>query len=236
MKKNRMMRLASALLVAVLLTTCTISGTFAKYVTTASATDTARVAKWGVSVTATGNDAFAKNYKDVTGDAGVMVKSDVKVVAPGTRGDLCSIKITGTPEVMVNVAMTADLEFEGNWKVAGDDYCPIVFTVTRGSHTKTIGLEGTGAIVSCANIAELEYFVESEFRAISESYIDANTNLATDDKDIEIDWAWPYEVAGDLNGDGVLDNDYKDTTLGDRAVAEDITIIFTCSATVTQVD
>ena len=54
MKKNRMMRLASILLVATLMSTCTISGTFAKYVTTASGSDTARVAKWGVTVTANG--------------------------------------------------------------------------------------------------------------------------------------------------------------------------------------
>ena len=52
MKKNRMMRVASALLVAVLLTTCAISGTFAKYVTTESGSDFARVAKWGVNVEA----------------------------------------------------------------------------------------------------------------------------------------------------------------------------------------
>ena len=43
MKKNVMMRVASALLVAVLLSTCTISGTFAKYVTTSSGNDNAEV-------------------------------------------------------------------------------------------------------------------------------------------------------------------------------------------------
>ena len=53
MKKNKMMRLASGLLVAVLITTSTISGTFAKYVTTADAKDEARVAKFGVVITAT---------------------------------------------------------------------------------------------------------------------------------------------------------------------------------------
>ena len=44
MKTNKMMRIASVLLVAVLLTTCVISGTFAKYTTTVSATSTANVA------------------------------------------------------------------------------------------------------------------------------------------------------------------------------------------------
>lgn len=57
MKKNKTMRAASALLVAALLSTSIISGTFAKYTTGASAQDSARVAKWGVVVTATGDDA-----------------------------------------------------------------------------------------------------------------------------------------------------------------------------------
>ena len=50
MKKNKMMRIASVLLVAVLLSTCAISGTFAKYISTASSSDKATVAKWDVKV------------------------------------------------------------------------------------------------------------------------------------------------------------------------------------------
>ena len=47
MRKNKMMRAASGLLVAVLLSTCAISGTFAKYTTSTESTDNARVAVWG---------------------------------------------------------------------------------------------------------------------------------------------------------------------------------------------
>lgn len=47
MKKNKAMRLASALMVLTLLTTCVISSTFAKYTTSANGEDSARVAKWG---------------------------------------------------------------------------------------------------------------------------------------------------------------------------------------------
>ena len=50
MKKNKFMRLASVMLMLCLITTCAISGTFAKYTTSGTATDTARVAKWGVGV------------------------------------------------------------------------------------------------------------------------------------------------------------------------------------------
>ena len=63
MKKNVMMRIASILLVCVLVTTCGISGTFAKYTTNATSSDTARVARWGVEVSASGT-MFGKAYQD----------------------------------------------------------------------------------------------------------------------------------------------------------------------------
>ena len=80
MKKNTMMRVASALLVAVLLTTCAISGTFAKYVTSASSHDSARVAHWGFKETSfTIDDLFEKAYTNVGASA--------DVIAPGTEGE-----------------------------------------------------------------------------------------------------------------------------------------------------
>ena len=81
MRKNKMMRAASGLLVAVLLSTCAISGTFAKYTTSADGTDSARVAKWGFTggSTITISDLF-KNTYDTT------VKSSTDVIAPGTTG------------------------------------------------------------------------------------------------------------------------------------------------------
>ena len=46
MKKNKRMRTASGLMIAALLTTSMISGTFAKYTTADAAQDSARAAKW----------------------------------------------------------------------------------------------------------------------------------------------------------------------------------------------
>lgn len=81
MKKNKIMRLASALLVLTLMTTCAISSTFAKYTTSASGTDSARVAKWGFTpTTITLTDLFKNTY-----DATVQGATDV--IAPGTKGE-----------------------------------------------------------------------------------------------------------------------------------------------------
>ena len=117
MKKNRMMRLASILLVCVLLTTSVISGTFAKYTTTASGNDSARVAKWGVDVKVNSAESlFSTQYnthettakKNTSNeDIAITVKADSAngagdVVAPGTNG-VFTFSITGTPEVATSV-------------------------------------------------------------------------------------------------------------------------------------
>ena len=120
MKKNKALRAASALLVLTLLTTSIIGGTFAKYTTSGIGTDSARVAKWGVTVNSTSN-AFATEYNtDDTSVSGTIAKSVVtangtgadgkKLVAPGTSGNLLATSITGTPEVAVKVTTSAELK------------------------------------------------------------------------------------------------------------------------------
>lgn len=113
MKKNKMMRAASGLMVATLLTTSIISGTFAKYTTEDSGSDTARVAKWGINVSASGN-LFGKEYAKVGADNNgnsivvsgneSTVKANDKVVAPGTKNETgFTLSIKGTPEVAYSV-------------------------------------------------------------------------------------------------------------------------------------
>ena len=82
MKKNTMMRVASALMIAVLLTTCAISGTFAKYTTKYSVDDSARVAYWGF------NEPTGVTWNLFThGDGNVIASVDGKdLIAPGTTG------------------------------------------------------------------------------------------------------------------------------------------------------
>ena len=52
MKKNRLMRIAALLLVLTLATSCFVGGTFAKYTSTATGSDTATVAKWDIQLKA----------------------------------------------------------------------------------------------------------------------------------------------------------------------------------------
>ena len=114
MKKNNVMRIASALLVAVLLTTCAISGTFAKYTTTVSGNTSARVAKWGFDSTAEIEiNLFSADYNE-----GAVVSADGKpVVAPGTTGTATINLVAGQDAAATEVAYT----FEVYGAIEADD-------------------------------------------------------------------------------------------------------------------
>lgn len=224
MKKNVMMRVASVMLVLVLMTSSVISGTFAKYVTSGTSTDSARVAKFGVTVTANG-DMFSQGYEDAKytsitteGSASVWSKAGDDLVAPGTEGSLAKMTLTGTPEVDVRVSYAAEVEISDNWVVAGDIYFPLVISVN-------------GTPVSYAvddDIADIEAAIEAAIAAYTKDY-QHNTDLSTVAGDsLAITWQWPFST-GDAN-------DVKDTALGDKAVAEDITISVAITTTVTQID
>ncbi len=109
MKKNWITKVAVLMLALVMVTSCFVGSTFAKYVTRAEGQDNARVAKWGVLVTVAGN-AFATEYNAIDeayledgGTLAVEASNEDQVVAPGTSseevGDELVASVKGTPEV-----------------------------------------------------------------------------------------------------------------------------------------
>ena len=233
MKNNRIMKAAGALLVLVLVTSCFVGSTFAKYTTTGRGDDTARVAKFGVKIEANGS-TFAKEYdtddQSVVGTIAqsVVSSNDDKLVAPGTEGSMVSMTITGKPEVAVNVQYAATLTLNDKWKDAqGNFYCPLQIKVNTG----------TGNEVYCGldyNSATL--FAQAVQDAISNANAkyEANTDLSTTAVKPSVSWAWAYEGAG---AHTVAQTDEKDTYLGDQAAAGNAASIqLTVQTTVTQID
>ena len=200
MKKNIAMRVAAFLFILTMISTCAFATTFAKYATSGSASDDARVAKWGVEVTATGaDDLFADDY-----NGKVTSSTEDDVVAPGTSGSLADFTVSGEPEVDVKVTYSATLTLTG-WTIgSGDeatDYCPIVITVN--------GTECKGN-----TMAALKSAVEAAVAAQSATV--ETGNPITDS--LVVTWSWAFD------GD-----DLKDTELGNLDVAPTIALAVTCT-------
>ena len=227
MKKNRMMRLASILLVLVLMTSSVVGGTFAKYTTSASGSASARVAKWGVDIDIVSGSSFATQYKthDTDYSGALSVQASTKVVAPGTSSDdvdgNVTFAISGTPEVAVNV----DVVFNANKEIklaAGDyldgttanakndtftlteEYYPVKFTLTKDGTT----------VVDNGTLKAVEQALTSNSYCAPGTMLDATYTLT---------WAWAFEQ-----------NNQADTYLGNEANAQEFA--FDLTITVTQVD
>lgn len=233
LKNNRIMRAAVLLLALVLITSCFVGGTFAKYVTSGDALDYARVAKWGVTVTAheTG-DVFATAY-----DTTVKSSDTEKVVAPGTEKDNAAlVTLSGKPEVSVKVDYEiTGAVLTGKWEDKdGNFYCPLIIKVTRivdgAAKTET---------VKCAEKAsadEVKIAVQAAVAACSATY-EPNTDLSVETTNgLKISWEWPFE-GGENNP---RQTDEKDTYLGNQAATASglnrTVIHIPLTATVTQVD
>ncbi len=126
MKTNKFMRIASVLLVAVVLTTCAISGTFAKYTSEATVVGSATVAKWsfeveGEEIAVTG-DATSVNFDLFETFTDDNVKG--KLLAPGTTGSFtidCQNKSEVTAEYTITFEATNTSSIPVEYSVDGKD-------------------------------------------------------------------------------------------------------------------
>lgn len=216
MRKSNTTRVALLLLALTLITSCFVGGTFAKYVTGAKIQETARVAKFGVDVTATNTDGlfdFEYETDDTATYSGAMsvVAADSKnVVAPGTKGEVLGFGITGKPEVAVKVTFEMDItdiylkagtyddmtmrdyvnEKDGSYAkfTLAKDYHPLVFTLTKPDGSKVVGT--AAEIKEAVNNMTAVYGPNTDLAAVVGSYT--------------LNWEWDFESG----------NDAADTYLG----------------------
>lgn len=206
MKKNRTMRIAAVMLVFALLTTCIISGSFAKYITTGTAaSEAARVAKWGVKVEAAADSV--KIADDAYGTTVAAFQATTGgIMAPGTSKESAAvITISGKPEVAVKILVEADVTVDGWLDKTGAFYFPL--TVTVGGIAVDLS--------SCTDAAGVKNAIKAAIEgAIPSATIAPNTDLGDAyNNSLKISWAWPFG-ADDNKESG---NDAKDTYLGDQA-------------------
>lgn len=216
MKKNKMMRLASILLVCVLLTTSVIGGTFAKYVTQIDGSDSARVATWGF----TGVDAeiaFGDLFKTAY-DKNVQGKADV--IAPGTTNSAnFQFKYDGqetTPEVAYTFVISTagstiaeDIENNTNiqWKLDSNEW---------GTWDDMI-----------ADIEALdgdESYDAGELPAAFTAGDDVHT----------ISWQWIFDDGSATKDAADNAQNVEDTTMGNKNLLDEVELVITITAT--QVD
>ena len=256
--KGRIARITVMILAIAIMTTSLAVGTFAKYATGNNTSDTARVAKWGVTIEITGSDDMFVNSYDNDVNPTVLASDRQDVVAPGTKNTTGVVfTIDGTPEVKtkVDVKLTdsngqaakdiyLEYGFEDDPDTADVDesesnfYYPVVFTLTQIGNRN--GDLATPVVLETGTLADISEFLD-EYSA--SAYYEPNTDLGAS---FRLTWEWVYERG---NGAEITANDVLDTALGDIAAGlnvskvngkdvlnSNLTLDYKVSITVVQVD
>lgn len=220
-KKNLIARLGVLALVFTLVTTTLVSGTYSKYVTQVTGSDTARVAKFAFNLSdSKGGVAHTQavttgtfNIFDNT-DAGVFINTTnigsdgKKLIAPGTTGTV-TFSVSNSSEVKVTQLFAISETNTGN--------IPVYYTYKTKNYSSI--LTGTGID---GNLAALATALTTDSTTLAATNGTAGT-AAT----YVIGWTWDF--AGIKTGQA----DATDTTLG---IAGSATVALNITATVTQSD
>lgn len=135
-RSSMMVRLVAVLAVTMMFTMCFVGGTFAKYTSSATGTDSATVAKWSFKVGETDiatTDTFTfdlfKTIKDSDGinNETEMNPVDGSIIAPGTQGSF-DLVLKNESQVTAQYAI--------DYTVTNDGNIPVEFS-TNGTDWKT---------------------------------------------------------------------------------------------------
>lgn len=221
MKKNKMMRAASALMVATLLTASVISGTFAKYTTKAKGNDEARVATWGFTPTTIElSDLFKEAYDTTVG-------STVGVIAPGTTGSGTFSFTYAGRENAPEVAYTFEVSTEGSHCNADiKDNQNIKWKLDNGNWGTWDDLITAIEALDGNKIANgslpANYYAPGTLPA-------AFNQKATNEHTVE--WKWIFDENASNEEETIQNNDTNDTAMGNKSILDYVNLAITITAT-----
>ena len=191
------MSVLAILVLAISITAFSVAGTYAKYTSTDTISDKARVARWNINELVnvslfedTYNNGAVKNLDDDT--------SVTDVIAPGTKGSY-NFKLEGSVETNYTIKATVKEALE-----------------TNGLEGRVVYYlkDGDTVLNSDTSLAGL--------KAALEALYDGNTIYAAgslDEKTYTIEWEWVFEKTTTVGENTVIDseNDATDTALGNKS-------------------
>lgn len=155
--ENKLTKFAILVLFITMVALILISGTYAKYTTTVSGSDTATIAKWSilvngneVAVTGSNNTVAVNLFDTILDTNGGATETDVAkgMIAPGTQGKF-AVKVQNKSDVTANCTVAFSLS---------DSTLPLEFKVGDGEWAES--LTNPNAIELAANSAEQTIEVE----------------------------------------------------------------------------
>ena len=220
----------SVMICLLVIISMTLSGTFAKYVTSGGDfSDSARVAKWGVTI-----DTYSDLVSSYTKDNVILFQTrsntNDKIIAPGTKGSLLCFEVQGKAEVSYDIALsnasfTLGDGYCASSKILLDEYdepieyfpiiikfCKIDYNNSSNTVIESYGMTGTGAGHEYATVEALETAIAQHIdTAFRESVAPPSDRHVL----YSIEWEWPYSAPSG----NTYQTQRLDTILGEALIA-----------------
>lgn len=205
-KDNRTVKFAIIVLALTMIALILVAGTYAKYTSSGSGTDSVKVAKWSFKVgdkditTATESFTFDlfKTIKDSDGNANETDVKAGKIIAPGTSGEF-SFDVENTSEVNAKYSLSYTVTNDGN--------IPVEFSVDDGPWVSALDSKNVTDKAIAMGVKET----------------------------VKVKWRWAYEGSSSTNFQS-SQTDNTDTALGVTAQGTANTLTVKIDASATQVD
>ncbi len=236
MKKNKVIRLLSIMLILTMATTSVVGGTLARYTTTVSGTDSVRVAQFGYKAT----DGTISYTTDTA--AAIDIFEDLKTDATGTIADTNGLiylapGVYGSFEIVLDgTDSDVDIEMLGSTVVAAsntstiyldpasDEFLSYAITYAAYSDTNTSTDDDIEDYIAATALSTTTYQVSrataSEFASDLESILDDIILEKNTMGVISIQYAWvDTSAVTDTGNSGETEDgnyDAEDTALGQK--------------------
>lgn len=201
------------LMMAVIITSYSVSGTYAKYVSEIDLADEARVAKWEIGLETDAMktlDLFQVSYEYVKNGGNTVVAlpnvdtTTDNVVAPGTRGQY-TFALTGTIETNYRINVTATGSNTVKTIYEGNEYDPIKFYVSEQDNLNIDDVDAADLLTFDELLTSLNALYSGTADKV---YAPGEVNVPS----YTIYWKWDFAGADTI--------DKADTTLGEEIAAD----------------
>lgn len=226
-KDNKLAKLTTFVLLITIIAISLVSGTFAKYVSTASGSSTATVAKWSfkfngseIATTNTPNTITFNLFETINTTGNTSAETNVASgkIGPGTAGSF-KMDVHNTSEVKAKYTIALS---EDNTK-----NIPLQYSVDGTNWYDSI----SELLVAATTLKDQELVMD-----------DGTDGSGTDEASHTIYWRWVFAGTGVADGTTATDDahqaqtDVTDTALGIAAREEAQTVTITATITAEQVD
>jgi hypothetical protein len=207
MRKDVLVRLAGLAIMLTLISSALVSGTYAKYASAVSGSDTVRVAKFAFNLKDNKTGAVVGSQSVGAAEFDIFSTTDDGLYDNGQGGTFIAPGTTGSFGLTLENLSEVDVKASFEFKETNEGKVPIYYTIGVGEDSQRYSSVLTGQYADGdGQYADMDAFEDA--MAAETEVLEATNGTVATTKTVTVNWTWAFESAG------AEQSDKTDTDLG----------------------